>query len=130
MAKIKKVKKAEKSTKEKGSTLNLWDFAKNLEVEDLSKAQVKSVLTEYFGAVESTVLNGSLTPGDKITMPGLGFLICKQNKARLARNPRTGEKVQVAARPGVKFKLAGPLRIWGKPVKKAAKKEEKKAKKK
>ncbi len=133
MAKVKKVEKkakAEKTaSKKEGSTLNLWEFAKNLEVEDLSHNQIKSVLSAYFGAVESTVLGGTLTPGDKISMPGLGQLVCKQNKARNARNPRTGEKVAVPARPSVKFKLAGTLRIWGKPTK-AAEKPAKKAKKK
>jgi nucleoid DNA-binding protein len=129
MAKVKKVKKTVKAAKE-SSTLGLWDFAKNLEVEDLSKAQIKTVLTEYFGAVQSTVLNGSLNPGDKISMPGLGALVCQQKKARNARNPATGETIKLDARPAVKFKLAGQLRIWGKPVKAPAAKAAKKAKKK
>lgn len=127
MAKIKKVAKAEKKAKE-STTLNLHEFAKSLEVEGVTQGQVSEVLSTYFRAVESTVLGDSLSPGDKITMPGLGQLVCLQKKARNARNPKTGEKLQVPARPAVKFKLAGPLRIWGKPVKEA--KPAKKAKKK
>ena len=123
----KKVKKVAKEEKKESSTLNLYEFAKNIaENAGVSTAQAKNVLSEYFEAVQSTVTSGGLSPGDKITMPGLGHLVCLQKKPRNARNPKTGESLKIPARPAVKFKLNGLLRIWGKPKKEEKKKAKKK----
>lgn len=43
---------------------------------------------------------------DKFTIPGIGFLILKDRPARIARNPRTGEKVKVPAKTVLKFRIA------------------------
>jgi len=39
-------------------------------------------------------------------IPGIGKLVLKDSKARMARNPRTGEKVHVPAKKRVKFRIA------------------------
>jgi len=40
------------------------------------------------------------------TLPGLGKLVLVNRKARVGRNPATGETIQIAARRVVKFRVA------------------------
>jgi nucleoid DNA-binding protein len=128
-----KSSKSEKPAKVKGTTYNLTDFAKVIaeDREGTNFAEVKGVLSEFCKTISSTVTDGNLEPGDRINLPGIGIVHCVQKNARKARNPATGETLQVAARPGIKFRLAPAIRLWGKPVKpaKVPAKAAKKAKK-
>ena len=40
------------------------------------------------------------------TLPGLGKLVLVNRKARMGRNPATGETIQIAAKRVVKFRVA------------------------
>ena len=40
------------------------------------------------------------------TLPGLGKLVLAQSKARMGRNPKTGEPIKIPARKRVKFRVA------------------------
>jgi len=40
------------------------------------------------------------------TIPGLGKLVLVQRKARMGRNPRTGEAIKIPAKKVVKFRVA------------------------
>lgn len=40
------------------------------------------------------------------TLPGLGKLVLVNRKARMGRNPRTGEAIQIPAKRVVKFRVA------------------------
>ena len=40
------------------------------------------------------------------TMPGIGKLVLVNRKARMGRNPRTGEPIQIPAKRVVKFRVA------------------------
>jgi DNA-binding protein HU-beta len=40
------------------------------------------------------------------TLPGLGKLVLVNRKARMGRNPATGEAIQIAAKRVVKFRVA------------------------
>ena len=40
------------------------------------------------------------------TLPGLGKLVLINRKARLGRNPATGEQIQIPAKRVVKFRVA------------------------
>lgn len=40
------------------------------------------------------------------TLPGLGKLVLVERKARLGRNPKTGETIQIPAKKVVKFRVA------------------------
>jgi DNA-binding protein HU-beta len=44
--------------------------------------------------------------GGECTLPGLGKLVKQKRKARIGRNPKTGEKLKIAAKTVVKFRLA------------------------
>jgi DNA-binding protein HU-beta len=65
---------------------------------DLSNAQAQKVVDAFIDTVQSAVAQG-----DKVTLPGFGAWSRTERKARMGRNPRTGEPVQIAASKGVKF---------------------------
>ncbi len=52
----------------------------------------------------------SLKKGEEVSIAGLGIFSVKQRAARQARNPRTGEMVQVAAMKVPKFRAAKALK--------------------
>ncbi len=60
-----------------------------------------------------TIINSivdSLKKGDEVSIAGLGIFSAKMRAARTARNPRTGETVQVKAMRVPKFRAAKALK--------------------
>lgn len=53
---------------------------------------------------------GTLKKGGEVSIAGLGIFSTKQRAARVARNPRTGEAVNVAAMRVPKFRAAKALK--------------------
>jgi DNA-binding protein HU-beta len=43
---------------------------------------------------------------DTFTLPGIGKLVLVDRKARVGRNPATGEQIQIPAKRVVKFRVA------------------------
>ncbi|MEK7674764.1 MAG: HU family DNA-binding protein [Verrucomicrobiota bacterium] len=43
---------------------------------------------------------------NSFTLPGLGKLVLVNRKARIGRNPATGEQIQIKAKKVVKFRVA------------------------
>jgi DNA-binding protein HU-beta len=43
---------------------------------------------------------------NSFTIPGIGKLVLVDRKARMGRNPKTGETIQIPARTVVKFRVA------------------------
>jgi DNA-binding protein HU-beta len=43
---------------------------------------------------------------NSFTLPGIGKLVLVDRKARLGRNPKTGETIQIPAKKVVKFRIA------------------------
>ncbi len=64
----------------------------------LNKSQAGEALDALIDTVQSAVASG-----DKVTLPGFGAWSRTDRAARMGRNPRTGEPVQIAASKGVKF---------------------------
>lgn len=58
--------------------------------------------------IESIV--NSLKKGEEVSIAGLGIFSAKERKARTARNPRTGEAIQVPAMRVPKFRAAKGLK--------------------
>lgn len=52
----------------------------------------------------------SLKKGEEVSIAGLGIFSVKQRQAREARNPRTGESIQVPAMKVPKFRAAKALK--------------------
>lgn len=59
--------------------------------------------------VVNTVLE-ELEKGNEISIANLGIFSTKMRAARTARNPRTGESIEVPAQRVVKFKVAKSLK--------------------
>jgi DNA-binding protein HU-beta len=68
---------------------------------EVSKKQADAVLQTL---VEVTV--GSVKKGDPVKIPGLGTFRKVQTKARMGRNPQTGEAIKISARKKVRFTVA------------------------
>lgn len=43
---------------------------------------------------------------NSFTLPGIGKLVLVERKARMGRNPATGEQIQIPAKTVVKFRVA------------------------
>lgn len=70
-----------------------------------TKVQADQVVDKVIDSIIS-----SLKAGDEVSIAGLGIFSVKQRAARQARNPRTGEMVQVAAMKVPKFRAAKALK--------------------
>ena len=71
----------------------------------LKKKEIENVMQ----ALQNLILK-TLKKENKIKLDGLGVFQLKDRKARLARNPRTGEMVKVAAKRVVKFRVVKSLK--------------------
>jgi DNA-binding protein HU-beta len=69
------------------------------EKNNLSKKQAVEILESI---VELAYKNAKNT----FTLPGLGKLVLVNRKARVGRNPATGETIQIKAKRVVKFRVA------------------------
>lgn len=63
-------------------------------------------------AIDATfkVIANALANGDKVPLVGFGTFDVSKRAAREGRNPRTGEKVTIAARNAVTFKAGSALK--------------------
>ena len=72
---------------------------------ELTKVQVKSVLNALVEiATKEVKKNG------EFTLPGFGKLKRRESKARMGRNPATGEAIKIPARKTVKFFVGKALK--------------------
>ena len=80
----------------------------------LTKSQVLSALAEAAGItkkqsaeiMEIIVELAYKNAKNTFTLPGIGKLVLVNRKARIGRNPATGEQIQIAAKRVVKFRVA------------------------
>ena len=64
-----------------------------------SKSEVKKIVDSLFDIAEET-----LNSGEKLVISGFGVFSMAEVSERMGRNPRTGEKVKIAARRNVRFR--------------------------
>ena len=80
----------------------------------LTKSQIAATIADQNGitkkqAVEILEQLAALAykhAKDTFTIPGLGKLVLVNRKARMGRNPATGETIQIKAKRVVKFRVA------------------------
>lgn len=70
-----------------------------------TKVQAEQVVDTLFDTIV-----GSLKKGEEVSVAGFGIFSVKDRAARTARNPRTGESVEVPAMRVPKFKAAKALK--------------------
>lgn len=71
----------------------------------ISKKAANVALNTFVDSVTS-----ALKKGDRVSLVGFGTFTVAKRKARIARNPRTGEKINVPARKAAKFKAGRELK--------------------
>ena len=83
------------------------------EKHELSNKQV-AALVDYIAevAIKETKKNGVFV------VPGLGRLVKSNRKARVGRNPQTGEAIKIPAKTVVKFRVAKAVKDTIAPPKK------------
>ena len=88
---------------------------------DIAKKQAVAFLDELATLAYKEAKNS-------FTLPGLGKLVLVNRKARMGRNPATGETIKIPAKKVVKFRVAKACKdaILGNAPKKAKKKGAKK----
>jgi DNA-binding protein HU-beta len=74
-------------------------IAKLAEMADISKKQVKDLFEAQAALAYKEAKNS-------FVLPGIGKLVLVNRKARMGRNPRTGEQIHIPARRVVKFRVA------------------------
>ncbi len=80
----------------------------------LTKSQTIAAIAESVGiskkqageVVQTLVDLAYKNAKNSFTLPGLGKLVLVNRKARIGRNPATGEQIQIPAKRVVKFRVA------------------------
>ena len=75
--------------------------SKLAEAGGVSRKQADDVLT---GLIDNVVK--SVKKGEPVKIPGLGIFRLRKMKARMGRNPQTGEPIKIPARKKVGFSVA------------------------
>jgi integration host factor beta subunit len=73
-------------------------------VEGLTKKQVEVIIDTVFDGMKE-----ALARGEKIEIRGFGNFRLKHRDGKVARNPKTGEKVQVPSKRALHFKIGKPF---------------------
>ncbi len=73
-------------------------------VEGLTKKQVETIMSTVFEGMKE-----ALARGEKIEVRGFGNFRLKIREGKTARNPKTGEKVQVPPKRAIHFKVGKPF---------------------
>ena len=66
---------------------------------DMTKKDVVKVIEELVSLAYKEAKNS-------FTIPGLGKLVLRNRKARMGRNPQTGEPIKIPAKRVLKFRIA------------------------
>jgi DNA-binding protein HU-beta len=72
---------------------------------ELTKKQTQQLLDEFVALIQTTLKKGS-----RVRISGLGILRVRQLAARMGRNPKTGEPVQIKASRKIAFRAAKDLK--------------------
>ena len=70
-----------------------------------SKKEAAEIVESVFGQIKDT-----LERGEKIKISGFGNFIVREKKARIGRNPQTGEEITISARRVLTFKPSQVLK--------------------
>ena len=70
---------------------------------NLSKKQIGEVMDNLLSLATKEAKNG-------FVLPGFGKLVLANRKARMGRNPQTGEPIKIPAKRVVKFRISKSLK--------------------
>lgn len=83
---------------------------------NLPKSQMKAILGSISAMAYKEAKNG-------FVIPGLGKLVIVARKARMGRNPATGESIKIPAKKALKFKISKTCKDAVAPPKAASRKK-------
>lgn len=84
--------------------MNKTNLVNAIAAAGLGKADSKKALDAALCAISS-----ALKAGDKVSLLGFGTFSVNERPAREGINPRTKEKIQIAAKKAIKFKAGAEL---------------------
>ena len=73
--------------------------------QDISRKNAHVIVDTIFDS-----MGQALVDGDRIEVRGFGSFEVRQHSARVGRNPRTGQEVQIAGRRVARFRVGKALR--------------------
>ncbi len=76
---------------------------------EISKRQAQKALDSLMDAVKTV-----MKKGDELTLPKFGRFYVKKTKARVGRNPKTGEEIKIPAKRRPAFRAGKELRLAAK----------------
>ncbi len=82
----------------------------------MTKSELSSYIAEKTGVTKrtatamldelATIVCSEARDSKQFTIPGIGKLVLDNRKARMGRNPATGEEIEIPAKTVVKFRVA------------------------
>jgi len=89
-----------------GAIVTLKQIAADLaNKHDVPKKTAEAMLTDMVGETTRHIKRGA-----KVRIPAFGILQVKKTKARMGRNPATGETIKIASKKKVAFRVAKDLK--------------------
>ncbi len=90
-----------------GVQFNQSEFLSNLQLacELDSRKSAKEVYESFAGMIQA-----ALKKGYKVPLPGIGKIQVRHSKARMGRNPKTGELIHIPARKRVRLSPSKALK--------------------
>ena len=85
--------------------MNKADLINAVAAEGFTKKDADKAVAAVFGAIE-----GALAKGDKVQLIGFGTFEVRERAAKEGRNPKTGEKIAIAAAKVPAFKAGAALK--------------------
>jgi DNA-binding protein HU-beta len=76
---------------------------------DMTKADASRAIDALF-APSGGVISGALKSGQRVQITGFGTFEAKHRKARMGRNPRTGQAIHIAATKTPAFRAGKGLK--------------------
>ena len=76
-----------------------------VEARGLGKKEALEIVHDVFELMSDVLVSGS-----DLKLSGFGTFSLREKKARLGRNPKTGEQAEIDARTVVSFKASGKLK--------------------
>lgn len=88
------------------TTITKKDIIREIsEAHGTSQTSVRATVDAFIDSIARAV-----DDGDEISLPGFGKFKCRENSARMGRNPSTGESMEIPASRTLTFKCAKQMK--------------------
>jgi len=89
----------------KGGSMNKAQLVAVVAEKTETKKQAQDIVDLILDSVK-----GSLKKREQVAISGFGTFKIKETKARMGRNPKTGESIQISAKKKVAFRVSKELK--------------------